>query len=240
MRQTVNNYEVIAEQLSVTAEPQGGSAAPKELIFHILENNSPSISVLDIGFGEGQLAQLIKTNPQTRHWQVDGVDGWEPNCLNAHLFGHRHYRNIWHGLAQDIPASQLKQYDIVCLLDVIEHLNIDTAKWLIRTLLSNLGENSFLFVSTPLWFFPQDQSQCGDLEEHLIGVPASAMLSLLPVVYAINHPLVGGFVYRKKSLEYVDFFQPYPHKSFTYEMGRNILTALNIDPKPGVLFRTGF
>ncbi|MFZ4553130.1 MAG: class I SAM-dependent methyltransferase [Burkholderiales bacterium] len=221
-------------------QPRGDSAAPRELIFHIIEEGRQSVSVLDIGFGEGHLAQLIKSSPLTHKWSVDGIDGWEPNCANQNLVDKRLYRHIWHGLAQKIPAAQLADYDIICLLDVIEHLNVDSAKWLLRTLLNNLGDNSFLFVSTPLWFYPQEHVQSGDLEEHLIGVPATSMMSLLPVVYAINHPLVGGFVYRKRSLDYIDFFQPYPHRSFSYEMGANILRAINIDPKPGVLFRTGF
>jgi hypothetical protein len=101
-----------------------------------------------------------------------------------------------------------------------------------------MGEDSYLFISTPLWFYPQHQNQDGDLEEHLIGVPASSMMALLPIMYAINDPLVGGFVYGKKSLNYVEFFQPISNKNFSYEMGLNILKSLNIQSNPGVVYKT--
>jgi hypothetical protein len=57
-------------------------------------------------------------------------------------------------------------------------------------------------------------------------------------MYAINDPLVGGFVYGKKSLNYVEFFQPISNKNFSYEMGLNILKSLNIQSNPGVVYKT--
>ncbi|WP_156343588.1 hypothetical protein [Limnohabitans sp. 63ED37-2] len=63
----------------------GDSASPKGMIFHILENNSDSVHVLDIGFGTGGLGRLIKSNNDTSHLSVDGIDGMEVNCLNKDL-----------------------------------------------------------------------------------------------------------------------------------------------------------
>lgn len=240
MRQTVSNYEVITEVGPQRQTPMGDSASPKGMIFHILADNSEPVEVLDIGFGVGRLGEIIKANEQTRHWSVDGVDGWETNCLNADLFGRKIYRNVWHGLAQELPSDQIARYKIICLLDVIEHLNAETAKWLMRTLLSAMGRDAYLFVSTPLWFYPQGAQQDGDLEEHLIGVPVTSMLSLLPVSYSISHPLVGGFVYSKEALKYVELFQPVADKNFSFEMGMNVLRAVNVEYRPGTLFKTGF
>jgi hypothetical protein len=62
---------------------------------------------------------------------------------------------------------------------LIEHLNIETAKWLLRTLLTNMGENAFLFISTPLWFYPQNQQPAGDFEKQLKGVRASSIMALI-------------------------------------------------------------
>ena len=183
---------------------------------------------------------MIKSNPLTSHWNIDGVDGWEPNCLNLELFNRRIYRNVWHGLAQDIPLDQLTKYKIICLLDVIEHLDIETSKKLLRSLLNNLNKDSYLFISTPLWFYPQDHEQEGDLEEHLIGVPVSSMFALIPKMYAINHPLVGGFVLSKSSLDYIDFFQPTDNRNFSYEMGLKVLNTMGIDYKPGVLIKNKY
>lgn len=218
-------------------KPLGDSGAPKEIIFHISENNSQNVKVLDIGFGAGKLGCLIKENLNTSHWEIDGVDGWKANCHNADLISKKYYRNIWHCLAQDLSAEHLKSYDIICLLDVIEHLDAQTARSLIKFLFENLGEKSALFLSTPLWFYPQESVQTGDLEEHLIGIPASSMLAMLPRMYSINHPLIGGFVYGKESVDFSDFFQPSNNKNFTYEMGLRILNSVGMQYKPGVLFK---
>ena len=237
MRQIIENYALVGDITDPILIPRGTSLAPKWMISHVLQNNSLPVEVLDIGFGSGELGFTIKNNESTRHWSIDGVDGFEANCLNKQLFEKKLYRNIWHGLAQELSSDQISKYTIICLLDVIEHLNAGTAKWLMRTILSSMGDDSFLFVSTPLWFYPQNQEQEGDLEEHLIGVPATSMLSLLPVMYSFNDPLVGGFVFTKKSLKYIEFFQPSSDKSFSYEMGMNILKASNINPEPNILYK---
>ncbi len=238
MRQIVENYAVISELKKTECYPMGNSASPKRMIFNILDDNSQSVEVLDIGFGTGDLGGIIKSNDETAHWSIDGIDGWETNCQNQDLFDKKIYNNIWHGLAQELPSEVLKKYKIICLLDVMEHLNPETAKWLFRTLLANMNDDAFLFVSTPLWFYPQNQQQDGDLEEHLIGVPVSSMMALIPIMYSISNPLIGGFVFKKRSLRYVDFFQPTTDKDFSLEMGLNIVKSLNIPAQPGVVYKT--
>jgi 2-polyprenyl-3-methyl-5-hydroxy-6-metoxy-1,4-benzoquinol methylase len=239
LRQIVKDYELIDPIINSTLQPGGESASPKELIFHILKDNAAPVEVLDIGFGKGHLGEVIKGNPQTAHWSVDGVDGFEGSCNHPALFERKVYRNIWHGLAQSVPSDRFAKYDIICLLDVIEHMTAETAKWLLRTLLTSMGDHSFLFVSTPLWFYPQHSQQSGDLEEHLIGVPASSMMALVPVMYAMNHPLIGGFVLGKRSLDFIDFFQPTADKSFSYEKGLHVANAVNFQGVPGKFFRIG-
>jgi 2-polyprenyl-3-methyl-5-hydroxy-6-metoxy-1,4-benzoquinol methylase len=239
LKQIVNNYSMVTPISRSELIPEGTSDSPKELIFHILQDNSVDVDVLDIGFGTGNLGKLIKSNPATAHWAVDGVDGFEANCNNVDLFENKIYRNVWHGLAQQIPFDQLSKYKIICLLDVIEHLSAETAKWLLRTLLSCMGDESSLFISTPLWFYPQDQIQNGDLEEHLIGVPATSMMALIPTMYSINSPLVGGFVLGKRSLDFIEFFQPTTDKNFSYQRGLTVLKAINLQYNPGVLVKLG-
>jgi 2-polyprenyl-3-methyl-5-hydroxy-6-metoxy-1,4-benzoquinol methylase len=237
MNQIVSNYSLVKAIEKSDGKPLGDSGAPKEIIFHISENNLQNVKVLDIGFGAGKLGYLVKENPNTSHWEVDGVDGWKANCHNADLISKRYYRNIWHCLAQDLSAEHLKSYDIICLLDVIEHLNAQTARSLVAFLFENLGEKSALFLSTPLWFYPQESVQAGDLEEHLIGIPASSMMAMQPRMYAVNHPLIGGFVFGKESAVYAEFFQPSENKDFSYEMGLNILKRIGMEYKPGILFK---
>jgi 2-polyprenyl-3-methyl-5-hydroxy-6-metoxy-1,4-benzoquinol methylase len=237
LRQIVKDYELIDPIINSTLLPGGESASPKELIFHILNDNAAPVEVLDIGFGKGNLGEIIKGNPQTAHWSVDGVDGFEGSCNHPALFERKIYRNIWHGLAQSVPSDRFARYNIICMLDVIEHMSAETAKWLLRTLLTSMGNDSFLFISTPLWFYPQHTQQSGDLEEHLIGVPASSMMALVPKMYAMNHPLIGGFVFAKRSLDYIDFFQPTTDKGFSYEKGLHVANAVNFQGIPGKFFK---
>jgi len=237
MKHIISNYSLNTELIPKNGNPLGDSASPKDMVFHIMGKNSNNVNLLDIGFGAGKLGELIKSNPQTSHWSIDGIDGWEANCYNAELIAKNIYRNIWHGLAQELSSTDLQAYDIICLLDVIEHLDSKTARELISFLLHNLGDDSVLFISTPLWFYPQESVQSGDLEEHLIGVPASSMMALLPRMYAVNHPLIGGFVLGKESAAYADFFQPTSNKAFSYEMGLKILNNIGMKYQPGVLFK---
>ncbi len=194
--------------------------------------------MLDIGFGAGGLGKMIKSDPQTRHWSVDGVDGFDANCNNPELFGQKFYRNIWHGLAQEIPFKILAEYKIICLLDVIEHMTGDAAKLVLETLLGDMGRESFLFISTPLWFCPQDSQQEGDLEEHLIGVPVTSMMALKPTMYSVNEPLIGGFVLNKGSLDYIDSFQPTTDRNFSLEHGMALAKSIGFQYGTGAIFKT--
>ena len=235
MKTIVQDYLLIRSLIKTKAVPQGTSASPKELFAHIFNDNSKPIQVLDIGFGDGGFGRMIKSTPETSHWSVDGIDGFEANCNNDLLFKDQIYRNIWQGLAQEIPADQFQNYDLICLLDVIEHLDKETAKDLMRTLLSNMHDDAYLFISTPLWFYPQDSMQENDLEEHLIGVPATSMMALIPKMYSINEPLIGGFILGKRSLDYIDFFQPTSNKNFNYKMGLEVAQIINCQYKPGFM-----
>ncbi|WP_020656715.1 class I SAM-dependent methyltransferase [Massilia niastensis] len=237
MEQIVSNYRVVGTLQPSATRPMGDSVSPKAMIAQVLADNSRPVSVLDIGFGVGTLGQFIKTHPDLRHWSVDGVDGWGPNCHNRDLLDQNIYRNVWHGLAQELPMEQIKSYDIICLLDVIEHLPRELARTLVKDLLESLADDALLFISTPLWFYPQDALQDGDLEEHLIGVPASSMLAMQPRMYCINHPLVGGFIYDKRSLAYADFFQPSTDRNFSYAMGMEIVRAVRMEHAPGVIYK---
>jgi 2-polyprenyl-3-methyl-5-hydroxy-6-metoxy-1,4-benzoquinol methylase len=236
MRKIVENYSVIDSDLKYSGAALGDSASPKELIFHIFEDNTKDISVLDIGFGTGGLGKIIKNNPSCAHWKIDGIDGWEPNCFNRESIESGIYQNIWHGLAQELPASQISSYQIICLLDVIEHLDRETAVWLLRALLTFMDDKSYLFISTPLWFYPQEQNQPGDLEEHLIGVPVTSMLALLPYKYAFSKPLIGGFILGKRSLNFIEFFTPSSNKNFDHSKGLQLMKAVNLPYKTDTVF----
>jgi SAM-dependent methyltransferase len=225
----VQDYRIVAP-IAPTDQPfTGSSAASKDILKFAFADNSVPRTVLDIGFGVGGLARMVKTDPALAHWQVDGIDGFDQTCRNVELFSKGWYRHVWHGLAQDIPLEALRQYDALCLFDVIEHLDPATAKALLRSLLEALGPASRLIISTPLWFYPQDQHRDGDLEEHLIGVPAASMAGLQPLLYAISPDfLIGNFVLGRESLAHIDHFQPTTDRGFSIAQGRAQVAALGL------------
>lgn len=107
----VQDYSVTALSKVFQAQPLGDSAAPKNLIFNILENNARETTILDIGFGQGKLGELIKGNPATAHWSVDGIDRFEANCHNIDLFEKR-FTGIsgtgWHRIYLQTGCAPIK------------------------------------------------------------------------------------------------------------------------------------
>ena len=236
MRQFVRDYELVETIPDGCYDFKGGSAAHKSVVFHCFKNEE-HVEVLDIGFGLGHLGQLIKSNKNTSHWQVDGVDGYEVACYNRGLFEKKYYRNVFHGFAEKLRSDFIARYDLICLLDVIEHLDIEAAKFLMRFLLCSMKESARLCLSTPLYYMPQ-KGDGDDLEEHLIGVPASSMLAMQPLMYASHltlDMLVGTFVFPKDSLDYIDFFQPTDNRAFTLEKGIRVARSVRMDLTQGTL-----
>jgi hypothetical protein len=85
MRQVVENYEIKIDTPVQYLRTHGDSASPKSMIFHAIENDI-NVKVLDIGFGLGNLGELIKVREKTAHWTIDGIDGDISNCFNKELF----------------------------------------------------------------------------------------------------------------------------------------------------------
>ncbi|SFO56794.1 hypothetical protein SAMN05444065_1355 [Pseudomonas syringae] len=62
------------------------------------------------------------------------------------------------------------------------------------------------------------------------------MMALCPHLYAVNQPLIGGFVFSRRSLDFVEFFQPTADKSFSYEKGMHVAKAVGMKLEPNVAF----
>jgi hypothetical protein len=227
MKQVVQDYALTQPIPPGQYRFTGNSVGCKPIVEHLFGDPAASRSILDIGFGMGDLGRVVKTNPATAHWTIDGIDGFHDACCNEALFARRWYRNIWHGLAHELPGDRLRTYDAICLFDVIEHLDPDDARALLGQLLGSLGAQSVLVLSTPLWFWPQGHHHEDDLEEHRIGVPAAALFSLMPTMFHIHSEfLVGTFVFARRSLPLVDRFVPVTDRSFGLDAGRAHLQRL--------------
>jgi SAM-dependent methyltransferase len=231
--QIVKDYELISD-IPNRSIFFGGSAAIKDILFHVFPDPTKEIKVLDVGFGVGLLGQFIKSSSLIKHWEVDGIDGFFDTCCNKELFAQHIYRNVWHGLAQDLGEDLLGGYDLICLLDVIEHLDPESAKNLLISLLSALKPDGRLYLSTPLFFYVQGHVQDNDLEEHKIGIPASSMIGLKPLMYVVNlDGLCGNFIFSKNSLKYIEHFKPTTDKGFGSQQGLLECAAYNLQIDDG-------
>jgi hypothetical protein len=239
MRQVVQDYDLTLPIPPADYHFAGNSVGCKPIVKHLFGDCAAARSLLDIGFGLGDLGRIVKGDPDTAHWQIDGIDGFLHACCNEPLFAKRWYRHVWHGLAQELPTEQLRGYDALCLFDVIEHLDPQSARGLLQHLLSSLGENSRLVISTPLWFWPQSHNHADDLEEHRIAVPSRSLLGLNPVMFHVHSRfLVGTFVFTRRSLPLIDRFVPTTDRGFGLEAGRADLLAAGLRADDKLYFVT--
>lgn len=222
LQKIVENYNIVAD---IVTPPNysfvGGSSSAKHLIPLMFGETARSISVLDIGFGTGHLGTVVKNHALCGDWAVDAIDGFYRTCCNVPLFENRIYRNVWHGLVQDLDRATLQSYDLICLFDVIEHLDAATAKKVLTDLLTWMKPDCKLAIGTPLWFLLQGHAEEGDLEPHLCGIPVTSLLNLSPSMYNISkYYLVGTFILGKSSLAHVHKFEPTTDRSFDEAAGR--------------------
>lgn len=93
-------------------------------------------TVLDIGPGWGKYERLLREYLNIKPERIDAVEAWYP-YIGAHGLEHR-YDTVFHGRASDPvwhgPAGEafdaaqlLAGYDLVLMVDVIEHMPRDEA-----------------------------------------------------------------------------------------------------------------
>ncbi len=217
----VADYKIVAD---IAVPPDyvfvGWSSSAKHLVPKVFGDTPRPVTALDIGFGRGDMGNHIKQDPLCKDWVIDGIDGFYRTCCNVPLFENCVYRNVWHGLVQDLDRARLETYDLICFFDVIEHLDASTAKRVLTDLLTWMKPDCKLAIGTPLWFLVQSHGEEGDLEPHLCGVPVTSLLNLAPVLYNINKTyLVGTFILDKSSLAHIDKFEPTTDRAFDEAAG---------------------
>ena len=109
-------------------------------------------SILDVGIGFGKYGVLLREAlelPYERYaksqWKVtiDGVEAFEGYRNPIHEFA---YNRVFYGRIEDILPS-LDQYDVILLIDVLEHFEKEEGRKLLRDLL--LHARKSLLVATP-------------------------------------------------------------------------------------------
>lgn len=137
-------------------------------ILSLIEKHKPR-SILDIGIGFGKYGVLIREVlelPYERYdklkWQhrVEGVEVFEgyKNPLHTYAYDKVYYSNIL-----DV-IDKLPQYDVILLIDVLEHFTKEEGYLLLNKLLEHT--KNFILISTPLYPDIQKDYEGNPHEEH--------------------------------------------------------------------------
>ena len=126
---------------------------------------SPTPRALDCGMGSGFYGAATRTwHPSNTY--LMGIEGFAQNKgPNYAHYNHVHFMTIQKWLAWD--ASHNDRFDVIYLLDVLEHFSKEEGKEVLTGLKSRLSPGGSLIVVTPSIFF--EKGPCGGnaLEAHL-------------------------------------------------------------------------
>ena len=125
-------------------------------------------SVLDLGIGNGLYGAVVRNycgdlDPgATRHTRLIGVEGWAA------------YRGRMWDLYDHVAVCSIESYlaatrdvwDVILLMDVIEHFPKDVGAMLLTLLQTRVAPGGVLWVGTPAAWFPQTAVYGNDLECH--------------------------------------------------------------------------
>ena len=115
-------------------------------------------SILDVGPGHGKagilLREYVGSPPIER---LDAVEGWEPyvTARMRALYDHIHERDV-----MLLSAEELAVYDLVLMVDVIEHLTKDDGLALLERIPGRV------VICTPEVFFQNPEARTIWTEEH--------------------------------------------------------------------------
>ena len=128
-----------------------------EKIVGIVIGLSPG-AVLEIGPGHGKYGALLKDYTSAR---VDAVEVFEPYVRDYKLKHKYDSVKVGNGMEADLSG-----YDLVLLVDVIEHWDKAPALEFLRRA---VAAGTKVLVSTPRGFFPQGAVNGNEWETHLSG-----------------------------------------------------------------------
>ena len=127
-------------------------------------------SVLDIGIGFGKYGFLCREylelwdgRNQYNDWQhrIDGIEAFEKYVTPLQ---ETIYDNIYIGNALDVVPSLDYMYDLVLVIDVIEHFSLEDGQKLLQQC-SRIGRGCL--ISTPVDASPQEDAFGNSFERHL-------------------------------------------------------------------------
>lgn len=114
-------------------------------VIHLVHTAEPHRTVLDVGAGWGKYATLLREYLNERPERIDAVEAWPP-YVEEHQLG-RLYDEVHTADVCDLGADVLGRYDVVLMVDVLEHLDLAAGLDLLTRIPGRV------VVCTPLAFF---------------------------------------------------------------------------------------
>jgi len=170
-----------------------------------LENIPTSKRILDVGPGEGTYATLL----HSIGYRIDAVEVYEPYVQQFGL--RRKYDNVY---VKDILNFDIQDYDVIILGDVLEHLDIPSAKELIWKIKKH---NKQCVVAVP-YTMPQGEVDGNIHEAHL-------QEDLTPEVMTLRYPELRC-LYSNEHYGYYELPDPKLEKAFVLYATINYLKTV--------------
>lgn len=112
---------------------------------------------MDVGFGSGVYGKLLRA---FNYQNIDGVDVYDKDINEMGL--DKIYDNIF---IENIMDFHFEHYDLIIMGDVLEHIELESAKELLRGFIEN-NKCSFMIISIP-YEYEQGELYGNSHERHL-------------------------------------------------------------------------
>lgn len=144
--------------------------------------------MLDIGCGDGKFRDLFRD-----YTAMDAVEVWEPYLERFQL--RERYRDVRCVNANYLTVSSLREYDVVFMGDVLEHLTVDEA----QRILLRIEEAGCAAVVVVPWEMEQGPWEGNPYEEHLQpDLTPERMAERYPQLQLVHKNNVCGVYFRNK------------------------------------------
>ena len=127
------------------------------ILKYILDNIPKDARILDVGFGSGVYGKLLRA---LYYQNIDGIDVYGQNIREMGL--DKIYDNIF---IENILDFDFNFYDLIIMGDVLEHIELESAKKLLLRFIDD-KKCSSLIVSIP-YEYEQDEMYGNAHEKHL-------------------------------------------------------------------------
>jgi len=127
------------------------------------ENKNNLTRILDIGAGSGTYAKLLKEEfnlCKDSEWVA--VEAWQPYVEKYQL--EKIYNRVITQDVRTIDWDSLGSFSVTIAGDVLEHMNKEEAILLVKNILKH---TTFLIISIPIVYMPQDEVDGNPFEVHV-------------------------------------------------------------------------